>query len=121
MARPAQDEKLPKLGKPVAEPAPVPLRQADHRRGHRDELVGLKLYERRSLGLTHARRGEEERRRDAQDSGETREHGGTRLLDAAGLELGDRSARDADAARELSLSEVQFLARRSHRQCERRP
>jgi hypothetical protein len=40
------------------------------------------------------------------------------LLNATRLELRDRGTRDADAARELSLSEVQSLARGSDRQRE---
>jgi len=121
VARPAQDEELPKLGEPVAEPAPVPLRQADHRRGHRDELVSLQVHERRSLGLAYARRREEERSGDTQDRRETREDGGAWLLDATRLELGDRRARDTDTTSELGLSEVQSFARGPDRERQRRP
>lgn len=116
MTSPSQDEKLLKLGESVAQPPPVPVGHPDHRRGHRDELVGLKLDERCGLGLANAGRDEEQRRGDAEHRGEACEHGGTRLLDAAGLKLRDRRARDTDAARQLSLSEVQSLARGSHRE-----
>ena len=118
MARPAEDEELAQLRESVAQPSPVALGQADHRRGHRDELVGLQIDERRGLGLADARRRQEERSRDAEDRGEACEDGGPRLLDATRLELCDRSTRDADAACELSLSEVQSLARGSDRQRE---
>ena len=121
MARPAQDEELPELGESVAEPAPVPIRQADHRRGHRDELVGLEVHERRGLSLTYARRREEERRGNAQDRREPREYGGAWLLDPTRLELGDRRARDTDTTSELGLSEVQSFARGPDRERQRRP
>jgi hypothetical protein len=121
VARTAQDEKLPKLRQAVAQPLAVTLSHANHRRGHRDELVGLDLDERRGLGLTDAGRGEEKRRGDAEHRGKTREDGGARLLDAARLELRDRGARDADATRELGLSEVQSLAPGADRERQRRP
>jgi hypothetical protein len=118
---PSQDEKLLKLGETVAQPPPVAVGHADHRRGHRDELVGLKLDERCGLGLANAGRHEEQRRGDAEHRGEASEHGGTWLLDPARLELRDRRARDTDAARQLRLSEVQPLARGSNRQRQGRP
>jgi len=43
------------------------------------------------------------------------------LLDATRLELRDRRARDSNASGQLSLSEVQSLARGSHRQRQGRP
>ena len=118
MARPSEHEELTKLRESVVQPSPVALGQADHRSGHRDELVGLQIHERRGLGLADARRREEERSRDAEHRGEASEDGGPRLLNATRLELRDRGTRDADAARELSLSEVQSLARGSDRQRE---
>ena len=121
VACPSQDEELTKLGESVAEPPPVALRHADHRRGHSDELVGLQLHERGGLGLADARRRKEQRRGDAEYRREACEDGGTWLLDTACLELRDRRARDTDAARELSLSEVQSLARGADREREGRP
>jgi len=121
VARPAEDEKLPKLGEPVAEPTPVAVREADHRRGHRDELIGLQVHERCGLSFADARRREEERRGNPEHRRETCEYGGAWLLDATRLELGDRRARDTDAARQLRLSEVQLFARGPDRERQRRP
>jgi hypothetical protein len=119
--RPSENEELPKLREPVAQPPAVALGHADHRRGHRDELVGLEIHERCGLGLADARRRKEQGRGDAEHRGEAREDGGTRLLDAAGLELCDRRARDTDAACELSLCEVQSLACGPYRERQGRP
>ena len=121
MAGPPQDEELTKLDESVAQPPAVALGHADHRRGHRDELVGFQLHERCGLGLADARRREEQRRWDAEHGGQACEDGGTWLLDTTCLELRDRRARDTDSARELSLSEVQSLARGSHGEREGRP
>jgi hypothetical protein len=116
-----QNEELPQLPESVAEPLPVALGHVDHRRGHRDELVGLELRERSGPGLAYARRREEDRRGNAENRGEPREDGGARLLDAARLELRDRRPRDADAAGELGLGEMQPLAGGPDRECEGRP
>jgi len=121
LSRPAQDEKLPKLRKPVAQPAPVALREADHRRGHRDELVGLQIHERCGLRFAHPRRREKERCGNPEDGREAREYGGAWLLDATRFELGDGRARDTNSARQLRLSEMQFFARGPDRERQRRP
>jgi hypothetical protein len=121
MAGSPQDQELPKLGESVAEPFSVALGHADHRRGHRDELVGFQLDERSGLRLADARGREQEGRRDAQDSGEACEDGGPRLLDASRFELRYRGARDADPSGELGLCEVQSLARGSDRERQGRP
>ena len=73
------------------------------------------------LGLTYARRHEEQRRGNAKDRRETREYGGAWLLDATRLELGDGRARDTHPSGELGLSEVQSLARGPDRERQRRP
>ncbi len=121
MPRPSEDEELPQLGKSVTQPLSVALGHADHRRGHRDQLVGLDPDKRSGLGLADARRREQERRGYSEHRGEAREDGGAWLLDAASFELSDRRSRDTDAASELSLSKVQSLARRSHCEGQRRP
>ena len=121
MAGSPEDEELTKLGESVAEPFPVALGHAHHRRGHRDELVGFQLDKGSGLGLADPRRREKQRRGDAEHSGEACEDGGARLLDAAGLELRDGRARDTDASRKLGLREVQTFSRGSHREGQRRP
>jgi len=121
VARSPQHQKLPKLRQSIAQPLPVAIGQADHRRGHRDQLVRLKVDERRCLGLADASRDEEECRGDPEDGGETSEHGRARLLNATRFELRDRRTRDADTARELGLGEVQTLACGPDREREGRP
>jgi hypothetical protein len=117
----AQDEQIPKLGEPVMKPLPVALRQADHRRGHGDELVGLQVDERCGLGLPDARRSEEQCRGDPKYRREPREDGGAWLLDATRLELRYRRARNTDTTCELGLSEMQPFARGPDRERQGRP
>jgi hypothetical protein len=121
VARSPQHEKLPKLRQSIAQPLPVAIGQADHRRGHRDQLVRLEVDELRCLGLADACRDEEERRGDPEYRGETCEHGCARLLNATRFELRDRRTRDADTARELGLCEVQTFACGPDREREGRP
>jgi hypothetical protein len=116
-----QNEELAELGEALAKPAAVTLGHADHRRGHRDELVGLELNQGRCLGLTDTRRGEKQRGRDAEHRGETREDRGTRLLNATCLELRDRRARNAHTPGDFGLSEVQMLSRGTDRERKRSP
>jgi hypothetical protein len=115
-----QDEELAELGEALAKPAAVALGHSNHRRGHRDELVGLELDQRRCLGLTDSRRREKQRRRDTKHGGETGEDRGTRLLNATCLELSDRRARNAHTPSDFGLGEVQTLARGTDRERQRR-
>ena len=121
MSRPPQDEKLPKLCQSVAQPLPVAIGHADHRGGHRDELVRLEVDERRGFGFADACSREEKCRRDAKYRGKTGEHRGAGLLDTTCLELGDRGTRDTDTAGELGLGEVQLLACGPDRERQRGP
>jgi hypothetical protein len=111
-----QEEELAELGEALAKPTAVALGHSDHRRRHRDELVGLELDQRCCLGLTDARRGEQQRRGDTEHRGETREDRGTRLLNATCLELRDRRARNAHTPGDFGLREVQTLARGTDRE-----
>ena len=115
MTRAPQDEKLSKLRQSVAQPLPVAVRHANHGRRHHDELVGLKILQRSGLGLADAGRGQQERRRNSEHEGETREDRRSWLLNTTGFELRDRGTRHTNPVSELSLSEPQTLAGRTHR------
>jgi hypothetical protein len=54
VARAPEDDELAKLRKPVPQPSGVAVGHTDHRRGHREEFVGLEVDERCGLGLALA-------------------------------------------------------------------
>jgi hypothetical protein len=101
-----------------AQPFALVARELRERARQDRDLIRLEAHEDFALGGIPGGR-EESRGRETQCLAEPREHGGARLFDAAGLELGDGTARDADLLGELALREVKTLAVRAHQPSER--
>jgi hypothetical protein len=102
-----------------AQPFALVARQLRERAREDRDLIRFETHQ--DLAFGRITGGREERRgREAQCLAEPREDSGARLFDAAGFELGDGTARDADLLGELALREMKTLAVRAHQSSKRR-